>query len=353
MRYPHVPRSECRYLMLEVHPPMRCEQNTSRKVRTRDSYTFIMYIYIYTYDYIYIYNIYIYLRVCIYIYTYIHACMHTYLHTYISFGNNVVAWCANSFLFVQLENISLIYDSTSGWSWVIFQLQIRQAHGPRARLGDSELGKRHHGRNPAITTWDEKTIVNHGVKYISTCTGFLSSTCSLFNDVFHWFTHGGGVFLVASEAVKAIAIRGVKNPARLWCSVEKSRWSEDEVLWCVKHSFNNETTKEPTKLVGFQVFQRNFGVNEGITHGNGVYIYIYIYIYILQYYIYIHTIILWYMIFRCITEPGISILPSRQRFQREIQIAKKLDHPNVVRCGSLTSWKQREGSEVDDWGWCL
>ena len=130
---------------------------------------------------IYIYNIYIYVCVCIYkyIHTYIHACMHTYLHTYISFGNNVVAWCANSFLFVQLENISLIYDSTSGWSWVIFQLQIRQAHGPRARLGDSELGKRHHGRNPAITTWDEKTIVNHGVKYISTCTGFLSSTCSL------------------------------------------------------------------------------------------------------------------------------------------------------------------------------
>ena len=48
---------------------------------------------------------------------------------------------------------------------------------------------------------------------------------------------------------------------------------------CVKHSFNNETTKEPTKRVGFQVFQRNFGVNEGITHGNGVYIYTYIYIY--------------------------------------------------------------------------
>ena len=104
---------------------------------------------------------------------------------------------------------------------MIFQLQIRQAHGPRARLGDSELGKRHHGRNPAITTWDEKTIVNHGVKYISTCTGFLSSTCSLM--MFNWFTHGGGVFLVASEAVKAIAIRGVKNPARLGGAQWKSR----------------------------------------------------------------------------------------------------------------------------------
>ena len=63
------------------------------------------------------------------------------------------------------------------------------------------------------------------------------------------------------------------------------------MLWCVKHSFNNETTKEPTKLVGFQVFQRNFGVNEGITHGNGVYIYIHIYIYIYIYItvLYLHT----------------------------------------------------------------
>ena len=173
MRYPHVPRSECRYLMLEVHPPMRCEHNTSRKVRTRDSYTCIIYIHmIMIYIYIlcrYMY-VYIYIHTCMHAYihacmhAYIHPCMHTYLHTYISFGNNVVAWCANSFLLVQFENISVIYDSTSGWCWVIFQLQIRQAHGPRARLGDSELGKKtwwkkSEGSPPGM----KQRIVNHWV----------------------------------------------------------------------------------------------------------------------------------------------------------------------------------------------
>ena len=39
--------------------------------------------------------------------------------------------------------------------------------------------------NPAITTWDEKNLVNDGVIHLSTGAGFLPSTVACYNPYIH------------------------------------------------------------------------------------------------------------------------------------------------------------------------
>ncbi len=192
MRYPRfaqkrVPKTRCWKC---IHP--RVASKTPREELEREK--------------TYIYHI-LYIHIIIYIYTYLLIIM-----------SLADVGCKFS-LFCPIVKYIYIYISTI---YTVLMLMLYdfpplingQANGPRTRLGDSELG-----HNDLELKW-----------YLPTTTCTISIMFTVIGS-----THGGGVFfaslnmwrelwrnprwLFSTEAVKAIEIRGVKNPARLWCSV--------------------------------------------------------------------------------------------------------------------------------------